>query len=248
MGVDSFNGISRRSLRSTDRCAPPIRSPCATSRPVFRIGGCRDSTWARAPVATPNSWDCTSRVVHPFSLSTPATRCFASCAGTRLPGVGAAVCCEAERLPIRDRSVDFVTTFNAVHHFDLDRFVDEAARVLTADGHLFVYTRTPEQNAQSIWGQAFPGFASRETRLFDTATLRRALSPLGTVDIRSFDFARLETPATLAERVRSCAYSTFALYDRDELEVALEEFLESVPSHAVRWQDQNLLVHARRGG
>jgi SAM-dependent methyltransferase len=163
-------------------------------------------------------------------------------------GVGAAVCCEAERLPIRDRSVDFVTTFNAVHHFDLDRFVDEAARVLTADGQLFVYTRTPEQNAQSIWGQAFPGFASRETRLFDTATLRRALNPLGTVDIRSFDFARLETPATLAERVRSRAYSTFALYDRDELEVALEEFLESIPSHAVRWQDQNLLVHARRGG
>ena len=108
-------------------------------------------------------------------------------------GVGAAVCCEAERLPIKDRSVDFVTTFNAVHHFDLERFVDEAARVLTADGQLFVYTRTPQQNAQSIWGQAFPGFASRETRLFDTATLHRALSPLGTVDIRSFDFARLET-------------------------------------------------------
>ena len=164
------------------------------------------------------------------------------------PGGGPAVCCEAERLPVKDRSADFVTTFNAVHHFDLDRFVDEAARVLTTDGHLFVYTRTPEQNAQSIWGQAFPGFASRETRLFDTATLRRALSPLGTVDIRSFDFARSETPATLAERVRSCAYSTFALYELDELEVALEEFLDSIPSRAVRWHDQNLLVHARRSG
>ena len=27
--------------------------------------------------------------------------------------------CEAERLPLADGSVDFVTTFNAVHHFDL---------------------------------------------------------------------------------------------------------------------------------
>lgn len=121
------------------------------------------------------------------------------------PSTCAAACCEAERLPIRDCSVDFVTTFNAVHHFDLDRFVDEAARVLTLDGQLFVYTRTPEQNAQSIWGRAFPGFVSHEIRLFDSATLRRALEPLGTVEVNSFEFCRMETPATLIERVRSGA-------------------------------------------
>ena len=58
----------------------------------------------------------------------------------------------------------------------------------------------------------------------------------------------METLATLAERVRNRAYSSFALYDLDELEAALEEFLESVPSDAVRWQDQNLLLPMRRFG
>jgi hypothetical protein len=53
--------------------------------------------------------------------------------------------CTAEELPIRTGALDLVTAFNSVHHFDLGRFLAEAARVLGADGRLFVYTRTPEQ-------------------------------------------------------------------------------------------------------
>ena len=38
------------------------------------------------------------------------------------------VACISERLPFAGVSADFVTTFNAVHHFDLSQFVHEIAR------------------------------------------------------------------------------------------------------------------------
>ncbi|HWM19979.1 MAG TPA: class I SAM-dependent methyltransferase [Ilumatobacteraceae bacterium] len=162
-------------------------------------------------------------------------------------GERSVACCEAERLPIADSSVDFVTTFNAVHHFDLDRFVQEAARVLAPNGHLFIYTRTPHQNADSIWGRAFPGFTSRETRLHDEATLCQKVQRLGTVNVKSFSFSRRATPTKLAERVRGRAYSTFALYEPDELEDALERFLKAMDDRdEVHWHDHNVLIHVRR--
>ncbi len=159
------------------------------------------------------------------------------------------VCSEAEQLPFADDSIDFVTTFNAVHHFDLDKFVPEVARVLTAEGDLFVYTRTPEQNALSIWGRAFPDFASRENRLHNQATLRRSLECLGNVTMTTFSFDRRATPATLIQRVKGGAYSTFALYEPDELDQALHRFLQAIVPDTgddVTWQDHNTLVHVDR--
>src|SRR5436189_2367954 len=63
----------------------------------------------------------------------------------------------AEELPLRTASLDLVTAFNCVHHFDLGRFLAAAARVLQPGGQLFIYTRTPQQNARTIWGRYFPG-------------------------------------------------------------------------------------------
>jgi ubiquinone/menaquinone biosynthesis C-methylase UbiE len=157
-----------------------------------------------------------------------------------------AVRCETERLALATDALDFVTTFNAVHHFDLDTFVDEMARVLRDDGHLFVYTRTPEQNAQSIWGQAFPGFVAHEQRLHSEETLGRAFGRLGEVDARSFRFPRRATATRLVERVRGGAYSTFSLYEPNELDDALQVFLERIDGHEVEWYDENLLVHVHR--
>src|SRR6266508_255091 len=78
--------------------------------------------------------------------------------------------CTAEELPVRTGSLDLATAVNSVHHFDLGRFLAEVARALRAGGQLFVYTRTPEQNARTIWGRWFPGFAKREQRLHSEAT------------------------------------------------------------------------------
>jgi SAM-dependent methyltransferase len=63
----------------------------------------------------------------------------------------------AEELPLRTASLDLITAFNCVHHFDLGRFLTAAARVLAPGGQLFIYTRTPQQNARTIWGRYFPG-------------------------------------------------------------------------------------------
>jgi SAM-dependent methyltransferase len=149
---------------------------------------------------------------------------------------------------LADESVDFVTAFNAVHHFDLDRFTHEVARVLRPGGDLFVYTRTPEQNAKSIWGRAFPGFVSHESRLHDETTLGRVFAELGAVEMTSFTFARCATADGLAERVRGGAYSTFGRYRPDELEDALERFLQHLDGRDVEWHDHNLLVHVQRPG
>ena len=61
-----------------------------------------------------------------------------------------------ETLPFRAGSCDAITSFNAVHHFDLARFASEAARVLTPSGLLVLYTRTAAQNRSTIWGRYFP--------------------------------------------------------------------------------------------
>ena len=57
-----------------------------------------------------------------------------------------------EMLPFHASSCDAITCFNAVHHFDLARFMGEASRVLTPSGHLVLYTRTPEQNQRTDLG------------------------------------------------------------------------------------------------
>ena len=85
----------------------------------------------------------------------------------------------AEKLPLRAASLDLVTAFNCVHHFDLGRFLTAAARVLAPGGQLFIYTRTPQQNARTIWGRYFPGFTEHEQRLHSQAAIRDAVSRTG---------------------------------------------------------------------
>jgi ubiquinone/menaquinone biosynthesis C-methylase UbiE len=46
--------------------------------------------------------------------------------------------CPAESLPFEDASVDVVTTFEAMHYFDLDRFFTEVKRVLKPNGTLAI--------------------------------------------------------------------------------------------------------------
>jgi ubiquinone/menaquinone biosynthesis C-methylase UbiE len=167
---------------------------------------------------------------------------------TAPPGSVIALRCAGERLPLADSSIDLLTSFNAVHHFDLDGFVDEAGRVLRPGGDLFVYTRTPSQNAVSIWGRRFREFAARETRLFEETELQDALGRVGPVRTTTFRFARHATPARLAEQVLGRHYSTFSLYEEGDLTTALDEFLSELDgTEAVSWEDQNLLVHARIG-
>jgi SAM-dependent methyltransferase len=160
----------------------------------------------------------------------------------------------AEVLPFATDTFDAVLCFNAVHHFQLDAFISEAVRTDRPGGFLAVYTRTPEQNRQTIWGRHFPDFAERETRLPSESDLCGAMlrcAHLSSVHVERRPWT-LDTSLTrLLAQARGRYYSTFSLYPTEEFEPALESFRQGVlaeypnPS-AVRTRNDHLLIVARK--
>jgi SAM-dependent methyltransferase len=151
----------------------------------------------------------------------------------------------AEDLPLRTASLDLVTAFNCVHHFDLGRFLTAGARVLRPDGRLFLYTRTPRQNARTIWGRYFPGFTEHEQRLHSQAAFRDAVrrtAGLRVVAMQTFRHPRSSTAERLRAQAEGRHYSTFSLYSPDEWRSSIATFLARLPSPEVSWVDEHLLV------
>jgi SAM-dependent methyltransferase len=151
----------------------------------------------------------------------------------------------AEELPLRSASLDLVTAFNCVHHFDLDRFLTAAGRVLRPGGQLFIYTRTPRQNARTIWGRYFPGFTEHEQRLHSETAFRDAVGRadgLKVIAAQAFQHPRSSTPERLRAQAEGRHYSTFSLYTPDELRASIATFLARLPSPEVSWVDEHLLV------
>ena len=151
----------------------------------------------------------------------------------------------AEELPLRTASLDLVTAFNCVHHFDLGRFLTAVARVLAPGGQLFIYTRTPQQNARTIWGRYFPGFTEHEQRLHSEAAFRDAVrrtDGLKVVATQTFKHPRSSTAGRLRAQAEGRHYSTFSLYTPEELRASIATFLARLPSPEVSWVDEHLLV------
>jgi ubiquinone/menaquinone biosynthesis C-methylase UbiE len=151
----------------------------------------------------------------------------------------------AEQLPFRDASLDVVTAFNCVHHFDLGRFLTAVARVLAPGGQLFIYTRTPQQNARTIWGRYFPGFTEHEQRLHSQAAIRDAVKRTGglkMVATQTFSHPRTSTAERLQAQAEGRHYSTFSRYTPQELRASIATFLARLPSPEVCWVDEHLLV------
>ena len=151
----------------------------------------------------------------------------------------------AEQLPLRTASLDVVTAFNCVHHFDLGRFLTSVARVLAPGGQLFIYTRTPQQNARTIWGRYFPGFTEHEQRLHSQAAIRDAVKRTGGLQVvatQTFSHPRSSTAERLQAQAEGRHYSTFSLYTPEELRASIATFLARLPSPEVSWVDEHLLV------
>ncbi|HEU5261534.1 MAG TPA: class I SAM-dependent methyltransferase [Gemmatimonadales bacterium] len=142
-----------------------------------------------------------------------------------------AVAAAAEALPLAAGEADAVLSFNALHHFALDAFLAEAGRLLRPEGLLVLYTRTPEQNRATIWGQHFAGFAERETRLPTRDQLRYALERarlFTRIRLRVAAWWQFTTLPALIRQARARHYSTFALYTPAEFHDALSGFRERV--------------------
>jgi hypothetical protein len=134
-----------------------------------------------------------------------------------------------------------------VHHLDLGRFLTAAARVLKPGGRLFIYTRTPQQNARTIWGRYFPGFTEHEQRLHSQAALRDAVRRAGGLTVaatQTFRHRRSSTAGRLRAQAEGCHYSTFSLYTPQELRASIATFLTRLPSPEVSWVDEHLLLVA----
>jgi SAM-dependent methyltransferase len=151
----------------------------------------------------------------------------------------------AEELPLRTASLDLVTAFNCVHHFDLGRFLAATARALRPGGRLFIYTRTPQQNARTIWGRYFPGFTEHEQRLHSQAAIRDAVRRTGGLTViatQIFKHPRSSTAGRLQAQAEGRHYSTFSLYPPEELRTSIATFLARLPSPEISWVDEHLLV------
>jgi len=157
---------------------------------------------------------------------------------------------DAGELPLDSNSIDVVFTFNAVHHFIMPAFLREARRVLKKDGMIFIYTRLPSQNENSIWGRYFPDFNTMERRLYSLDGIEaaiRSIPGLALDTIKLFRFDRVSSLERLVEKARACHYSTFSLYKKERLEECISEFQENVMGNCsdadqIHWTDGNILL------
>jgi len=153
-------------------------------------------------------------------------------------------------LQLEDDSLDAVFSFNAIHHFDFTTFITKAGRAIRADGRILVYTRTPAQNAETIWGKHFPGFLEKETRLHTHDEMAGWIGERGWLDLiatKAFQYPRRSSVDRLLAQARSRHYSTFSLYKEAEFERALADFEERVrrcgDNHGmVEWCDRNTML------
>ena len=161
---------------------------------------------------------------------------------------------DAEVIPLKDNSMDCILTFNAIHHFDFIKFLEKSGRVLKEGGKIFIYTRLRSQNARNIWGQYFPLFSERETRLYELNEMEQWIQSVDLVSLETakpFNYKRLATLEQLVEKVKAKHYSTFSLYEEDELDKALKTFQENIrrqfkDTNQIEWFDENILLILKR--
>ena len=161
---------------------------------------------------------------------------------------------QLENLDLGDPSFDCVISFNAVHHFDLDDFFRVARNGLKEGGHLFVYTRLPEQNARTIWGRYFPGFVEKEARLSKLETVYGSIERTESLFFSSatcFRYQRRARLDRLMDQAHNRHYSTFSLYEDGEFDEAIAIFERRLRDRfadldQITWHDENILFHARR--
>jgi SAM-dependent methyltransferase len=151
---------------------------------------------------------------------------------------------------------DCVFTFNAVHHFDFATFLKRSGELLRAGGRIFVYTRTPQQNARSIWGRYFPEFSERETRLYTQVQMEKWVGEADTLellDITNFRYERCASLDRLLTQARDKHYSTFSLYAPEDFRSASNIFEQRVSAdfpdtRRIEWHDENIMLEIGRAG
>ena len=159
----------------------------------------------------------------------------------------------AENLPFENDSLDCIFTFNAIHHFDIFKFLKNASEALKHNGYLFIYTRLRSQNDRNIWGKYFPWFNLKESRLYELEELRNIFKDNTDLKLQSVDFFKFKRVSSLEQLVNKTSkhhYSTFTFYVKSEFEKGLEEFKHNLQKNFsdlenISWFDENVLLTLR---
>ena len=159
---------------------------------------------------------------------------------------------DASKLPLENDSMDCIVTFNAIHHFEIQKFLEEVLGSLKDDGSLFIYTRLRNQNSRSIWGKQFPLFTEMENRLYEFDELKNHIqqADMKIYSATVFGYYRTSSLERLVEQARNKHYSTFEFYD-GTFGNHLDEFRKNILKNYedmdnVTWQDENILIEIRK--
>lgn len=161
---------------------------------------------------------------------------------------------DASAMALPQNSLDFITTFNAIHHFDPVVFLQQASSSVKDGGYVFVYTRLRSQNARNVWGRFFPGFNEKERRLFrmnDIEAWMDSVDGMSLSEIVFFKFRRVASMDRLINQAQNKHYSTFSLYDDVEFAESLLLFREELERHFrdplhIEWIDENVMLTFRK--
>jgi len=156
---------------------------------------------------------------------------------------------DANKLPLESDTMDYIVTFNAIHHFDIQKFLAEVYECLKDDGKAFIYTRLRNQNSRNIWGRYFPLFTEMEDRLYEFDELQYAIkkADMKIIHTNVFGHNRTSSLNSLVEKAQNHHYSTFALYSDDTFEKSIETFKQNIRYNfedleKIKWQDENIIL------
>jgi ubiquinone/menaquinone biosynthesis C-methylase UbiE len=160
---------------------------------------------------------------------------------------------DASKLSLENYSMDYIMTFNAIHHFDLEKFFSEVYGSLKDDGRLFIYTRLRSQNTKSIWGKYFPLFGDMENRLYELNELKEYVenAEMHVKSTRVFRHARNSALDRLIHQAKNNHYSTFALYDEETFDESMNIFQKNIKKkfndlEHITWHDENILLEIEK--
>jgi len=160
----------------------------------------------------------------------------------------------AEHIPLEDNSLDYIFSFNAIHHFDFVAFMQEATRIVRDRGSIIIYTRLRRQNEENIWGKHFPLFLVKENRLYEMDELEQMIKPIPTLNIqcvKQFRYLRTASLGQLVNLARNNHYSTLSLYEKEEFASSLKGSQYNITSHfgnpeRVKWFDEYTMLVVSR--
>lgn len=159
-------------------------------------------------------------------------------------------CIDVSDLQLPQGALDFVSTFNAIHHFKPVRFLNQAGEALKVGGYVFVYTRLKSQNMRNIWGCFFPGFSEKEDRLYNLSQIEKWIDKVESLALEAIHFFKFKRVLSLEElfsQAENKHYSTFSLYTEAEFDKALRIFKQNIKSNfadigQVQWTDENVMI------